>query len=111
MIITKGDPTEGANWSYKLVTQLVVLTGIFITSILIGLLSSTFQNKFNKLQEGTSEVVEKNHTIIIGWTGQTITILRELIEANLSQKNPPKRFLDPPQALAIATISTKRNSM
>ena len=88
MIITDGDPTQGANWSYKLVTQLVVLTGLFITSILIGLLSSTFQNKFNKLREGTSEVVERNHTIIIGWTGQTITILRELIEANLSQKNP-----------------------
>ena len=88
MIVTDGDPTDGANWSYRLVTQLVVLTGLFITSILIGLLSSTFQNKFNKLSEGTSEVVEKDHTIIIGWTGQTITILRELIEANLSQKNP-----------------------
>ena len=88
MIVTKGDSTDGAQWSYKLVTQLVVLTGLFITSVLIGLLSATFKNKFDQLKEGASEVVEKNHTVIIGWTGQTITILRELIEANLSQKNP-----------------------
>ena len=88
MLVTKGDPTDGAVWSYRLITQIIVLTGLFITSVLIGLLSATFKNKFEKLSEGTSYVLESNHTVIIGWSGQTITIVNELIEANRSQKNP-----------------------
>ena len=88
MIVTEGDPTAGAGWPYKLVTQLVVITSLLITSILIGLISASFKNKIEDLKEGTSEVIEKNHSVIIGWSEQVITILRELIEANLSQSSP-----------------------
>jgi K+/H+ antiporter YhaU regulatory subunit KhtT len=87
MIVLKGDPTGGAPWPYRLITQLVVLTGLFITSMLIGILAASVKNKFEELNKGRSEVIESNHTVILGWSDQVLTIIAELVIAN---ENQPK---------------------
>jgi ion channel POLLUX/CASTOR len=74
-------------WSYRIVMMLVTIGGIFVISTLIGVLTSTLEQKIEELQKGRSRVIEKNHTVILGWSEQIYSILTELIEANSNQKD------------------------
>ena len=79
----------GDTGSFLFVAAMFVITlgGIFIFSILVGLLTTGISSKLESLQKGHSIVVERDHTVILGWSSQIFTILSELIEANSNQKN------------------------
>ena len=79
----------GDSGSFLFVGAMFVITlgGIFIFSILVGLLTTGISSKLESLQKGHSIVVESGHTVILGWSSQIFTILSELIEANSNQKN------------------------
>jgi voltage-gated potassium channel Kch len=62
----------------------ITLGGVFIVSTLIGVLSSGIESKIDELRKGRSLVLEQNHTLILGWSDQVFTILRELKVANES---------------------------
>jgi len=62
----------------------VTLGGIFIVSILIGLLTSGIEDKLTDLRKGRSFVVEEGHTVILGWSPQVFSIIQELVLANES---------------------------
>jgi ion channel POLLUX/CASTOR len=64
----------------------VTLGGIFIISLLIGVLTTGIEGKIDSLRKGRSLVLEKGHTVILGWSEQIFTILSELIEANANQR-------------------------
>ena len=73
----------------------ITLSGIFIFSILVGLLTTGISSKLESLQKGHSAVVESNHTVILGWSSQIFTILSELVEANSNHKNACIVILSP----------------
>lgn len=79
----------GDQGSFLFVAAMFVITlgGIFIFSILVGLLTTGISTKLEALQKGHSAVVESNHTVILGWSSQIFTVLSELVEANSNQKN------------------------
>lgn len=65
----------------------VTLGGIFLVSALIGILNSGLDKQLERLRKGRSRVLEKDHTLILGWSPQIFTILSELMIANENQKN------------------------
>jgi voltage-gated potassium channel Kch len=71
---------------YALSMVAIATISIFFVSILIGLLTGGIQSKIWSLRKGRSMVIEKNHTIILGWSEMVYTIISELIEANSNQK-------------------------
>ncbi len=77
-----------AGWSFRLLMLLVTIGGIFIVSTLIGVLSSGIESKLEELRKGRSFVIEKNHTLILGWSPKIFTIISELVIANENQKKP-----------------------
>ncbi len=83
--LDSGAVGEDAGWNFRLVMFTVTLGGIFITSTLIGVLTSGIEAKMEELRKGRSRVIERGHTAILGWSPQIITILSELIEANANQ--------------------------
>ena len=87
----------GDTGSFLFVAAMFVITlgGIFIFSILVGLLTTGISTKLESLQKGHSKVVESNHTVILGWSSQIFTILGELIEANSNQRNACVVILSP----------------
>ena len=64
----------------------VTLGGIFIVATLIGVISSGIQSKLEELRKGRSQVLETNHTVILGWSAQIFEIIRELISANENKR-------------------------
>ncbi|MER5999521.1 potassium transporter TrkA [Nonomuraea angiospora] len=60
--------------------------GLFIVSMLVGLLSNGLKQKVDRLRRGRSRIVESGHTVVLGWSDQVFTIVAELVKAHASQK-------------------------
>lgn len=73
---------------FKLAAVIAGLTGIVLLSMLIAVITTTLDRKLRQLMKGRSRVIEKGHTLILGWNDRGIEVLRELIIANESEKSP-----------------------
>src|SRR5688500_2254741 len=78
-----GDTGSG----FRGVMLFVTLGGIFIVSALIGVLSNGLEAQMDRLRKGRSQVLESNHTLVLGWSSQIFTVLNELMIANENQSN------------------------
>lgn len=72
---------------YVIIMSVVTLCGLFVTSILIGIITTGFESRLKELRKGKSIVLEERHTVIIGFNDNIYTLLNELIEANSNHKN------------------------
>jgi ion channel POLLUX/CASTOR len=78
---------DEGHWSFLLAMLTVTFGGIFIVSILIGVLTTGIEGKLEQLRKGRSFVAETGHTVILGWSSQIFTLISELIEANANQRH------------------------
>ncbi|MBO5454103.1 MAG: hypothetical protein J6A69_09100 [Clostridia bacterium] len=54
---------------------LAALCGLFLTSVLIGVIATGVEDKLGNLRKGTSVVQEDNHTVIIGFDNNIYAII------------------------------------
>ncbi|MEN9894769.1 MAG: hypothetical protein RIR97_621, partial [Pseudomonadota bacterium] len=82
--------TMGADqgWSFRGISLLVTLAGIFVFSALIGVLSTGITDKLDELRKGRSRVLEQDQTIILNWSPSIFDIISELVIANSSRNKP-----------------------
>ena len=78
---------EGSR-AYLFLMFLVTLGGIFIVSALISILTDGLDTRLALLSRGRSRIIERNHTVILGWSDQVFIVLAELIKANESTRRP-----------------------
>lgn len=64
----------------------VTVGGIFIFSALIGVLTNGLDNKIAELRRGRSRIIERDHTVLLGWSDQVFTVVSELVTANESER-------------------------
>ncbi|MFL5781326.1 MAG: CASTOR/POLLUX-related putative ion channel [Thermoleophilaceae bacterium] len=79
---------DAGKWPFLLVMLLLTIGGLLIVSALIGVLATGLDRKLDELRKGRSVVLERDHTLILGWSETIFTILAELEVANASEKNP-----------------------
>ncbi len=79
--------TDTADLPFIILMGVVTLCGIFVTSILIGIITTGFEEKLQTLKKGNARIIEKNHTLVLGFNENIYTILSELITANESEKD------------------------
>jgi voltage-gated potassium channel Kch len=79
-----GDSGSGA---YLGAMFAMTMGGIFVVSILIGLITSGIESKLDELRKGRSVVCEEDHTVVLGWSEQIFSILSEISLANESRKH------------------------
>ncbi len=82
----EAETLTGSHWLLRISTFIVTMVAIFITSILIGLLSTSIEGKIEDLRKGRSHVIENGHTVILGWTPAIFPIISELVIANENRK-------------------------
>src|SRR5919204_6773355 len=88
---TIGNEAIGSNtvrWAFLLLMLAITLGGLFIVSALIGVIATGFDAKLQELRKGRSFVLEREHTLILGWSQNVFTILSELVVANESERKP-----------------------
>ena len=78
---------DNENFVFMLLMTVVTICGLFITSMLIGILNAGIEDKMTSLQKGKSQVLEKNHVVLLGFNEDAVNILSELITANENHKN------------------------
>lgn len=75
-----------AGWGFRFAMLIVTIGGIFVVSMLIGVLTTGIEAKLDEMRKGRSFIVEKGHTVILGWNDQIFSLISEIILANANQK-------------------------
>jgi len=73
-------------WGYRILYLIIVFSSIFITSILISILTQIIQSRVEELRKGHSKIIEKNHTVILGWSSKIYTIIEEFDVSAIDEK-------------------------
>lgn len=77
---------DPGGWQYLLILLLVTLFGIFVFSALISIITSALEKRLDELRRGHSKVMERNHTVIFGWSRKVVPVIQQLVEANRSER-------------------------
>jgi ion channel POLLUX/CASTOR len=78
----------GSSPWYKLIGIIAGISGLILFSMLIAFITTAMNQKLNELKRGHSKVIEKGHTLILGWNEERVVeIIKELIIANKSEKD------------------------
>ena len=76
-----------SNLAGKLVAIATIFMGLVLFSSMVAFITQQFEMRLSILRKGKSKVLEKNHTIILGFDIRCMEIIKELIEANASEKD------------------------
>ena len=87
-VIDPGYIGGAEHWGDRIILMLATIVGIFIFSILIATISAAIDGIIENLRKGKSNVLESNHTLILGWSDKIFTIISELAIANENQHKP-----------------------
>ncbi|MBV9870127.1 MAG: hypothetical protein JO214_05850 [Frankiaceae bacterium] len=87
-VLDSGTFASDVQWPVRVVSLIVTLSGIFIASALIGIISTGFEQRLEALRRGRSRVIEAGHTLILGWSPRVFSIVAELVVANESRRRP-----------------------
>ncbi|XLT02897.1 hypothetical protein HN51_052248, partial [Arachis hypogaea] len=69
----------------RLIAVSISFDGMLIFAMMLGLVvSDAISGKFDSMRKGKSEVVEQNHTSILGWSGKLGSLLNQLAIPNES---------------------------
>ena len=76
---------DSGSWRFLLTMLALTIAGLFIVSALIGVIATGIDAKLADLRRGRSLVLERDHTVVLGWSEAVFTALRELCLANQSR--------------------------
>ncbi|MCW2839460.1 MAG: TrkA-N domain protein [Aeromicrobium sp.] len=79
---------DSGTWRFIVTMLVLTVAGLFIVSALIGVIATGIDDKLAELRRGRSLVIEKDHTVILGWSDSVFAVVRELSIANESRRKP-----------------------
>lgn len=71
-VADSGNHASSAGIGPRLVAVSISFGGMLIFAMMLGLVSDAISEKFDSLRKGKSEVVEQNHTLILGWSDKLV---------------------------------------
>lgn len=77
---------ESGSVAFLLAMLAITFAGILVISTLVGALTGVIDKKMADLRKGRSRVLERGHTLILGWSPRIFTIISELVTANENQR-------------------------
>lgn len=77
-----------SGWGFRIFMLIITIGGLIIVASLIGIISGAFDSKVDELRKGRSKVLEKDHTLILGWNSKVFHIVSEICLANQSRRRP-----------------------
>ncbi|KAH8061599.1 hypothetical protein JL721_8827 [Aureococcus anophagefferens] len=78
------DPGSARGVLTRVVAVAVSLGGMFVTALLLGIVSEQITEKVEHYRKGKSDVLESGHTVILGWSDKLFGVLEQLCLANES---------------------------
>ncbi|MBQ6551517.1 MAG: hypothetical protein IJL78_08935 [Lachnospiraceae bacterium] len=72
---------EGEGIGYTVLASVGAIVGLFVTSVLIGIIASAIEEKITSLKRGNSRIIEEDHFVVLGFYPGEYTLIRQLILA------------------------------
>ena len=86
-VLDPGTFAQDTNWATRFIELFVTISGVLIAGALIGLIANAIDQQVDNLRKGRSSVLEREHTLVLGWSARLPTILSELSIANENRKH------------------------
>ncbi|CAH1441277.1 unnamed protein product [Lactuca virosa] len=83
-VADSGNHANSEGLGPRLVSVSISFGGMLIFAMMLGLVTDAISEKFDSLRKGRSEVVKKDHTLILGWSDKLGSLLNQLAIANES---------------------------
>ncbi|XP_038709075.1 ion channel DMI1-like isoform X2 [Tripterygium wilfordii] len=83
-IADSGNHADRVGTGPRIVSVSISSGGMLIFAMMLGLVSDAISEKVDSLRKGKSEVIEKNHILILGWSDKLGSLLKQLAIANNS---------------------------
>ncbi|OMO75200.1 CASTOR/POLLUX/SYM8 ion channel [Corchorus capsularis] len=83
-VADSGNHTDCVGIGPRIVSVSISAGGMLIFAMMLGLVSDSISEKVDSLRKGKSEVIEKNHILILGWSEKLGSLLKQLAIANKS---------------------------
>ncbi|KAG0470533.1 hypothetical protein HPP92_017233 [Vanilla planifolia] len=83
-VADSGNHAEMVGKGPRIVSVSISSGGMLIFAMMLGLVSDAISEKVDSWRKGKSEVIEKNHILILGWSDKLGSLLKQLAIANKS---------------------------
>ena len=80
-----GTVVGAEGFGYRALMLVTTFGGLIFLAGLIGIVSGAFDEKVEELRKGRSKVLEKDHTLILGWNSRVFALVKEISLANESR--------------------------
>ncbi|HED18686.1 MAG TPA: hypothetical protein ENI74_04185 [Gammaproteobacteria bacterium] len=68
----------GATIPVVMYSLFLSLMGLVVFSVLISLINNTMRSRIEALRKGDTQVLERNHVLLLGWSNKIFSVLRQL---------------------------------
>ncbi|KAF4321984.1 hypothetical protein JM18_003607 [Phytophthora kernoviae] len=75
----------GGPGGLRVVGAITTIVGILYFSVIMGFVVDGIRAKMDTLKKGKSVVAEEKHTLLLGWTDKSISLIRQICLANASE--------------------------
>jgi voltage-gated potassium channel Kch len=79
------------SWTFRFLMLAITFASLFAYSTVIGALTNGMRLNLEELRKGHSQVMESGHIVVLGWSEQIFTVLRELVQANSGEEQDRKK--------------------
>ncbi|KAK6945471.1 CASTOR/POLLUX/SYM8 ion channel, conserved domain [Dillenia turbinata] len=83
-VADSGNHADRVGTGPRIVSVSISSGGMLIFAMMLGLVSDAISEKVDSLRKGKSEVIERNHVLILGWSDKLGSLLKQLAIANKS---------------------------
>ncbi|KAI3439337.1 uncharacterized protein J3R85_005093 [Psidium guajava] len=83
-VADSGNHADRVGMGPRIVSVSISSGGMLIFAMMLGLVSDAISEKVDSLRKGKSEVIERNHILILGWSDKLGSLLKQLAIANKS---------------------------
>lgn len=73
-VADSGNHANAAGFGPKLVSVSISIGGMLVFAMMLGLVTDSISEKFDSLRKGRSEVIERSHTLILGWSDKLVVL-------------------------------------
>jgi len=70
----------GASVPVLVYSLFLSMAGLVVFSVLISLINNTMRSRVEALRKGDTQVLERNHVLVLGWNNKVYSVLRQLAQ-------------------------------
>ena len=107
-VLDPGTMGGDEGWAWRVAALTVTLGGVLVFAALIGVITTGLDARLKELSLGRGRITETGHTLILGWSPKTTTILRELSVANENQFRSCAVVLAPGEKIEMDALIRER---